>query len=165
MTPQGTGSMPEAAQQIIEKYQDASTGTGRLPGLHKIVLREDAEPNVSAPRKIPNALEEQVKAELKRMEKKKVIVRVTKPTSYATPIVIVTKRDGSIRLCLYSREFNDNIMRSRSQIPTQETLPAKLQNATVLTLFDVSHAFHISPPPVGLRKLKVVHLCNAKRQV
>lgn len=76
-----TVSLPEAAQSIIDKYPDVFTGTGRLPGLHKIVLRENAQPSVSAPRKIPKALEDKVKAELKRMEKEKVIMKVTEPTS------------------------------------------------------------------------------------
>ncbi len=50
---------------ILNEYKDVFTGLGCIPGLHNIQLNLDVAPVIHAPRKVPIALKDRVKMELK----------------------------------------------------------------------------------------------------
>ena len=129
-------------QQIINDYSDVFQGVGRLPGVHKIILKENATPVIAASRKIPLALEQKVQDELLQMEQNGIIEKVTKPTDWVNPVVIVPKKDNSIRICLDPRHLNKFIKRQHYQIPSQDQLMSKLQGSTIFSLIDAKSAFY-----------------------
>ncbi|KAG8173419.1 hypothetical protein JTE90_002013 [Oedothorax gibbosus] len=129
-------------QEVIEEYKDVFEGVGRLPGTHKIIIHDDATPVIAAPRKIPLALEQQVQDELLRMEQNGIIEKVTKPTDWVNPVVIVPKKDNSLRICLDPRHLNKVIKRQHYQIPSQDQLLAKLKGSRVFSLLDAKNAFY-----------------------
>ncbi len=49
---------------IVHKYADVFQGFGALPFTYSIKLREDAQPVIHAPRRVPVALRDRLKAEL-----------------------------------------------------------------------------------------------------
>ena len=53
---------------IVQEFKDVFEGLGKLPGVHKIKLKENSVPVTEACRKSPFPLHDQVKAELRRME-------------------------------------------------------------------------------------------------
>ena len=63
-----------------------------------LLLREDAQPKYCKVRKIPFALKPVVGAELDRLEKEQVLEKVTH-SDWATPLVVVRKPGGKVRLC------------------------------------------------------------------
>lgn len=132
----------ETPESIINEYKDVFEGIGRFPGEFTITLAENAQPVISAPRKIPSALEDKVKQELQRLEKEQVIVKVTEPTDWVSPVVVVRKKDGSLRICLDPRKLNEAIKRPHYQMPTFETLISRRHGSTVFTLLDAAQAFH-----------------------
>lgn len=79
-------------QQVLDEFADIFDGIGQLPGLYSIDLRDGATPRVCAPCRIPCALEDEVKRELKRMEQNGVIVPVTEHSEWVHQIVVVTKK-------------------------------------------------------------------------
>lgn len=87
-------------------------------------------------------MKDKVKQELQRLEDEHVIAKVTEPTDWVSPIVIVTKKDGSLRICLDPRRLNEAIKCPHYQMPAFETLLSKRHGSTVYTLLDASHAFH-----------------------
>lgn len=127
---------------LISEFDDVFEGHGRLPGKYKITLHQDATPIIASARKIPLALEESVRSELLRMENIGVIEKVTKPTDWVNPIVIVPKKDNSIRLCLDPRHLNKYIKRQHYRIPSQDQLLSKLEGSRFFTLLDAKSAFH-----------------------
>ncbi|GBM45276.1 Uncharacterized protein K02A2.6, partial [Araneus ventricosus] len=135
-------SHPHKLIKLIEEYSDIFEGVGRLPGKHKIILHEDATPVIAASRKIPLALENKLKDELFRMEQNGIIEKVTKPTDWVNPIVVVPKKDGSIRICLDPRPLNKYIKRQHYQIPSQDQLLSKLNGSKVFSLLDAKNAFY-----------------------
>ncbi|GBN21125.1 Retrovirus-related Pol polyprotein from transposon 17.6 [Araneus ventricosus] len=135
-------SHPHKLLKLIEEYSDIFEGVGRLPGKHKIILHEDATPVIAASRKIPLALENKLKDELFRMEQNGIIEKVTKPTDWVNPIVVVPKKDGSIRICLDPRPLNKYIKRQHYQIPSQDQLLSKLNGSKVFSLLDAKNAFY-----------------------
>ena len=75
------------------------------------------------------------------MEKHKVIQKVNKPTDWVHNLVIVEKKDGSLRLCLDPRELNKAIKRENFQIPTVEDVICRLSGKKVFTVIDLKDTF------------------------
>ena len=78
----------------------------------RFVLKEGAEPfAIRGSRPVPEPLMPQLKLELDQLEAQGIIRRVTEPTYWVHPIVIVPKKSGGIRLCVDFRKLNKCIFR------------------------------------------------------
>ncbi|BES87348.1 Hypothetical protein NTJ_00154 [Nesidiocoris tenuis] len=109
---------------------------------YTIKLKQDTIPYaITAPRRIPLALIEAVKNELARMEANNIITKVTTGTEWCAPIVVVGKKDGSIRLCVDYTELNKFVVRERLVLPSTEDSLAKIKNAKVFTKLDARMSF------------------------
>lgn len=63
-------------------------------------LVEDAVPKFFKPMKVPLAFKEKVEVELDRLERNGIIIKTTMADlEWGTPLVLVLKKDSSIRLC------------------------------------------------------------------
>ncbi|KAG8176531.1 hypothetical protein JTE90_020365, partial [Oedothorax gibbosus] len=76
------------------------------------------------------------------MEQNGIIEKVTKPTDWVNPVVIVPKKNNSIRICLDPRHLNKVIKRHHYQIPSQDQLLAKQKGSRVFSLLDAKNAFY-----------------------
>lgn len=72
------------------------------------------EPCRRVPFKFLSKEREQLQKELKRMEKKQIIEKVHEPTQWVNALVIVMKKDGSLRICLDPHYLNLAIQRISS---------------------------------------------------
>ncbi|CAG2235185.1 unnamed protein product [Mytilus edulis] len=87
-------------------------GLGCLPGTHKIRINKTVAPVVHAPRKIPIAIKDKVKAELDRMEDIGVIFKQQEPKNRSYLVMLtVIKSNGKIRICIDPRDLNKAILR------------------------------------------------------
>ena len=127
-------------EKVFEQYKDLFEGLGCLPGEHKIKLKTDAVPVIHPPRKVPVALQKQVKIELERMENLKVIQPVTEATEWVSSMVTVVK-PGKVRICLDPKNLNAAIMRKHYPMLTIEEVVAKLANAKWFSVLDASSGF------------------------
>jgi len=88
-------------QALLDEYQDVfndkEIGTYRA-GKARLHLKEGARPVFCKARPVAYALRPKIEAELERLESTGVIKRVDY-SEWATPIVPVVKKDGSVRLC------------------------------------------------------------------
>lgn len=64
----------------------------------KIYMDKDAQPRFCRARQVPYALKAKVEAEIDRLVKEEVLEPV-QFSEWATPVVPVLKKDGSVRLC------------------------------------------------------------------
>ena len=97
-TPEGV--MQHKVDQLLQKYESVfSEGVGTLKG-HKADLKveEGCQPSFHKPRQVPYALCPRVEAELTRLEEDGILSKV-EYNEWATPIVPVVKRNGSVRVC------------------------------------------------------------------
>lgn len=117
---------------IFTEYADVFEGIGCLEGEHTIRIDENVIPRVHPPRKIPVTLRENLKIELNRMEKLKVIKRIEEPTQWVNPIVIVEKSNGKLRICLDPRDLNTAVMREHYQLPTVEEITKQTLKSQIL---------------------------------
>ena len=63
------------------------------------------------------------------MGKSEVIIKEDEPTSWVSPIVVVTKKNGNLRVCLDPRDLNRAIKREHYKLPTRDEIHAKFKGA------------------------------------
>ncbi len=119
------------------QYRDMFTGIGLFPDTCSLLLKPDAIPIVNAPRRIPVALRQPLKAELQRMEQNGIIESVTKPTDWVNSLVIVQKPNGSLRLCLDPQVLNNAIRRPHYPMKTLEDILPDLSDAKLMREPDI----------------------------
>ena len=92
-------------------------------------------------RKVPVALREPLKNELDRLVKSEVLAPVDEPTQWVNQMVIVPKKDGSIRLCLDPRELNKVLMREHFTLPTLDDTLHEIGTSKVFSKVDLSSGY------------------------
>ena len=92
---------------------------------YHIELDDKVEPVVHPPRRVSKCLLERLKLKLQEVEERDIIQKVDIPTPWVNSLVIVEKRDGSLRLCLDPRDSNKAIPREHHRIPTAEDMASR----------------------------------------
>lgn len=90
---------------------------------------------------MPYSLLEKLKEKLHELEEKDVIQKVDRPTPWVNSLVIVEKRDGSLRLYLDPRDLNKAIRREHHRIPTAEDIASRLSGKKVFSIVDEKDGF------------------------
>ncbi|GBO25704.1 hypothetical protein AVEN_236732-1 [Araneus ventricosus] len=119
----------KSISNLLCKYNQVFEGSSNLPGKYHITLCENSVPVVSVTRKVAFSLLEPLKAELDRMVKAGVIEKVTEPTDWVSPLVIVQKKNGALRVRLDPQNLNRAIKRPQYNLPTFEDITSKLVGA------------------------------------
>ena len=87
------------SETVHTQYPTLFRGLGTLGDKYTIKLKDDATPySLCTPRNVAIPLREKVRQELGRMETNGVISKVTNPTSWCAGMVVVPKRDGTVRI-------------------------------------------------------------------
>ncbi|XP_075560009.1 uncharacterized protein LOC142591584 [Dermacentor variabilis] len=118
-----------SSEEVVASFRHLFTGTGCVKRVYHMVLRKDATPVVQRPRRVPLALEEPLREELSRMEQAGIIAKVTEPTDWVSPLVIVRKKDGKLRVCMDPRKINECLKREHYAMPRREDIEAELAGA------------------------------------
>lgn len=106
----------------------------------KLKLKENAIPKYCKPRPLPFTLKAKVETELQRLVDADVLCPITS-SEYATPIVAVLKKCGSIRICGDYRGLNKNLEIERYPLPRIEELFTELQKGNRFSKIDLSQAY------------------------
>uniref|UniRef100_A0A8R1HV63 RNA-directed DNA polymerase n=1 Tax=Caenorhabditis japonica TaxID=281687 RepID=A0A8R1HV63_CAEJA len=128
-----------AIQNIILEYADVfaiedSELTQTKLVQCKIEL-EKSNPIRQKCRPVPLALQEKVRLMLEEMERRKVIRKCTSP--WASPVVLVKKKDGSIRMCVDYRKLNTAIRLNAHPLPHIESTLQALGDKRIFTTLDL----------------------------
>ena len=109
----------------------------------KIKLKENAVPfHINSARRVALPLMDKVKKEIERMESYNVISKVTKPTEWCSPMTVVLKKNGNVRLCVDLRQLNRSVKRERFVLPTLQDIASKLKNAKIFSTLDAASGYH-----------------------
>ena len=109
-----------------------------------INIHKDAVPKFCKARTVPYAMRERVEAELERLEAESIIeaVRYSDCSTWATPIVPILKKDGSIRICGdYKITVNRVANIDSYPIPKIEDLYTNLVGGKMFSTLDLSNAY------------------------
>ena len=124
---------PIAADQLLFKRfrRVFADGVGVLAGEYHMVLDESVRPVQQTPRRVPFDIRERLRETLEDFEKREIIARVTTPTPWISSMVVVTKKNGKLRICLDSMDLNRALHRENYHLPTIEEVPSRLHGTKV----------------------------------
>lgn len=107
----------------------------------EIHLDNGARPRCCNARPVPYALRSTVDAELDRLEREG-IIKPVKSAEWASPLVIVKKKNGTIRLCAdFKVTINPHINANQHPIPNPNELLSRLAGGSVFSTLDLSQAY------------------------
>ncbi|PFX12441.1 Uncharacterized protein K02A2.6 [Stylophora pistillata] len=109
---------------VRQKYKELFSGVGLLKG-YELKLHVDWSVKPVAPheRRIHFGLREKVDAKLDEVLRLDIIEEVPEgPSGWMSPLVVVPKGDGDVRVCVDMRRANEAIFREQHPIPTVEEL-------------------------------------------
>ena len=127
-------------QDVLEEYKDVFMGLGKFEPYH-IAIENGAEPVIHPPRRVSHGLHDRLKEKLDQMEREEIIAKVDKPTNWVNSLVIVEKKDGSLRLCVDPKDLNQVIRREHFQIPTFEDVVSRLGGKKYFTVLDQKDSY------------------------
>ena len=118
-------------------------GLGRLQGIKPhLTLKPGAVPKFCRARTVPYSLRKAIEEELDSMVAEGLAERVSF-SEWATPVVPVHKKDGSVRLCGdYKITLNPELQVNQYPLPTPEDLFATLNGGRVFSKLDLAKAYH-----------------------
>lgn len=131
-------------QDIKDKYKELFSGVGLLKGYElKLNIDDSVKPVAQPVRRIPFAVREKVERKLDELLESGIIEEVPEgPTGWVSPLVVVPKPDGDVRICVDMRRANQAIIRERQPIPTVEEVLQDLNGSRVFSRMDLKWGFH-----------------------
>ena len=114
---------------------------GSLPGTVHLEVDPSISPVVAPSRRVPVALREPLKTELKRLEDLQVIAPVEQPTDWVSNIVVATKKSGDLRVCIDPQGLNQALKRERYHLPTLDDILPDLSKARLFSTIDLKSGY------------------------
>ena len=119
-------------------FEDLGISNGKQ---HKIHVDISVIPIIHPPRKVPFPILNSLREELSRLDQLKDIQKVDHSTVWVNSLTIIEKPNGKLRLCLDPKDLNKTIKRHHFEMPTSETVFAKMSGATVFSKLDASNGY------------------------
>ncbi|GAB1602684.1 hypothetical protein Ahia01_000548300 [Argonauta hians] len=142
---------------LRQQYASRFDRIGLFRNEYHIVLKQDHQPIIHAPRKCPIHLRKEIESELRAMEAQGIIRKVTELTEWVSSIVYVRKKNGKLRLCLDPKDLNRAIMRCHYKTPTMEELAHKLSGAQHFSKLDAKNGYWSIPLDAESQILTTFH--------
>jgi hypothetical protein len=140
----GSPAEKECFSRLLYKHQDGFIQTHNDLGytdavLHRVRTKDDI-PVAQTYRRIPPNIFKEVQTHVQDLLDKKIVVESYSP--YAAPIVIVRKKDQTIRLCVDYRKLNEKTIGDAYPLPRiQESFDA-LVGAQYFSTLDLASGYH-----------------------
>lgn len=134
----------DVIRDMLDRHKAVwSGGLGRYTGgCATLRVREGAAPVFHRARPVPYALRERVDAEIDAMLRDGIIEPVD-CSDWATPLVLVNKSDGGLRLCAdFKVTLNPALLVDRYPLPKVDDLLANLAGGEEFTKIDLSQAYN-----------------------
>ena len=140
-----SGVCPDFDREVIarlkEEYPEVFSDS---PGKTKVVKLKiktgEVEPRVSHPHRVPDRLKDGVRAEIMKLVKEGIVVPSCSP--WASPIVPVPKKDGTVRICVDFRRLNDVTVGDPYYMVTLEEILERVGNCRVMSKLDLAKGFY-----------------------
>ena len=130
-------------EQLMKEYAHLFNGIGTLKNFEvKLNIDDTVPPVAQTTRRIPFYMQQKFSDALDTLESDGIIEKLSDATSWVSPLVVIPKKDGEIRLCIDMRMANQATQREIHPIPTVDDLIHKLNGATVFTKPDLRSGYH-----------------------
>jgi hypothetical protein len=107
---------------------------------HTIELEARAAPVITAPYRHPKRFKDEIEKEIKEL----LAMGHIKPSTslFASSIVLVLKKDGTLRMCIDYRALNKKTIKNRYSISRIDELMEELHGAVFFTKIDLRSRYH-----------------------
>ena len=130
-------------ENLLREFPRIFNGVGKLKDFQaKLHIDESVEPTAQKLRPSPFGLREKIEEKLEELVNHDVIEYVQGPTPWVSPVVVVPKPTGDIRLCVDMRKANRAIVRERHPILTVDDVLCQLNGSTIFSKLDLKWGFH-----------------------
>ena len=127
----------------MEEFKECFQGVGKLKGYQlKLHVKDDATPVVQPLRRPPFSLRDKIEKKLDQLESMDIIEKVNSPSSRVSPVVVVSKPNGEVRLCVDMRQANCAVERERYPIPTIDEVLQDMNRSKVFSKLDLRWGYH-----------------------
>ena len=138
---------PQQNDELQQLLGEVTATLSNTPGLTDMaehtIPTGDTRPIHQHPYRVPMAWQGQVRQEIQSMLKLGVIEPSDSP--WASPIVPVKKKDGTIRLCIDYRKLNSVTSDDTYQMPRVDELIENLGDAVYITTLDLTKGYYQVP--------------------
>ena len=132
-----TGQLTKYSIKSI--YRNVFTGLGTL-GKYHITLCDNSIPRICPPRRVPCSLKQHLKQAIDANVASDALVKVDEPTDWVHNLVIIEKKNGSLRLCLNPWLLNQ-VEREHYRIPTIQEIACDLKGKVVFSTLDLKDGY------------------------
>jgi hypothetical protein len=108
--------------------------------LHEIIIKPNIEPIKQKTRGIPYSFREEFRKTLNEMIEAGLIINSKSP--WCSPVRLVRKKDGSIRVCVDYRKLNNVTVKDSYPLPRIEDLFSRLSQAKIFTTLDLASGYY-----------------------
>jgi transposase InsO family protein len=134
-----TGDPMEDLKAIFPETFDGSVGL--FQGEVDLQVSPEAKPIQLPPRAVPLSVLPKLKEELDKMEKEGIIRPCPETTDWVHNLVIVSKKNGDIRVCLDPRNLNKHLIRSRHYTASWEDAQHTFRNGQYFSTLDAKSGY------------------------
>jgi hypothetical protein len=131
-------------ETLLQQYGDVFAEPTDLPPAracdHRIPLVENATPPQVRPYRIPHKQKDELEKQIKHLLASKMIQPSHSP--YASPVILVKKKDISWRLCIDFCKLNALTIKDKFPVPVIEDLLDELHGAKVFSKLDLRSGYH-----------------------
>ncbi|XP_043498670.1 uncharacterized protein LOC122521973 [Polistes fuscatus] len=130
-------------QEIKNLVADYNPRKTKDIGVKMSIVVKDNEPVYQRARRLSQSQKDIVNQQIQEWMEEGIVQPSL--SEYASPIVLVEKRDGSFRLCVDYRKLNQKIVKDRYPLPLIEDQLDQLQGANYFSTLDLKNGFfHVS---------------------
>ena len=133
----------DAFKNLLTKYGDIFSKSSQDMGLTDLAMHKvetgNARPIKEHPRRIPLAKTQDVEREIQDMLAKGVIEESDSP--WSSPIVLVKKKDNTIRFCIDYRKLNEVTVRDSHPLPRIDTPLDALSGSKFYSIIDLKSGY------------------------
>lgn len=126
---------------LLSRHQDVfNSKPGKIPNFCYSLLVNDWSPYKQKIYPIPEKHYPEVKKMIQELEADGIIVKAH--TCYVNPLVVVSKPNGSLRICLDARRLNERLIPENDQPPMIKDIIRKFKDMNYFTSVDFASSYH-----------------------
>lgn len=143
-------ALKEKVRQMVANYIPERETNAKRTYIEMHIILKDEQPVYQRARRLAPTEKKIVNKQIEEWVQKGIVQPSL--SEYASPIVLVDKKDGSKRLCVDYRKLNQKIVKDRYPLPIIEEQLDALQGAKIFSTLDLKNGFFHVPISEDSRK-------------